>query len=68
RFKFNNIRIHLKVIPGHIWISIPGNRMNQKDRKPDYRVEYGEEWKPEKTSKWFWILLIAIIGALVAIS
>lgn len=46
----------------------PGNRMNQKDRKPDYRVEYGEEWKPEKTSKWFWILLIAIIGALVAIS
>ena len=47
---------------------MPGNRMNKKEPQPDYQVEYGEEWKPEKTSKWFWILLIAIIGVLVAIS
>ncbi|MGQ8775764.1 hypothetical protein ACUTQ5_15380 [Serratia sp. NA_112.1] len=42
--------------------------MKSKDRKPDYQVKYGEEWRPGKTSKWFWILMIAIIGALVAIS
>lgn len=47
---------------------MPGNRMNKKEPQSDYQVEYGEEWKPEKTSKWFWILLIAIIGVLVAIS
>lgn len=42
--------------------------MNKKDRKPGYQVEYGEEWKPEKTSKWFWVAIISIIGILIAIS
>ncbi|AEF47171.1 hypothetical protein SerAS12_4072 [Serratia sp. AS12] len=42
--------------------------MKRKDVSPDYRVEYGEEWKPEKTSKWFWVVAIAIIVFLVAIS
>lgn len=42
--------------------------MDDKQRKQGYRVEYGEEWKPEKTSKWFWIVLIAILGILIAVS
>ena len=47
---------------------LPGKKMSEKQRKSGYQVEYGEQWKPEKTSAWFWILLIAIIGILVAIS
>lgn len=47
---------------------LPGKKMSEKQRKSGYQVEYGEQWKPEKTSVWFWILLIAIIGILVAIS
>ncbi|MGO4745804.1 hypothetical protein [Serratia quinivorans] len=42
--------------------------MSKKQRKSGYQVEYGEQWKPEKTSKWFWIILIAIVAILVAIS
>ncbi|CAI1117793.1 MULTISPECIES: hypothetical protein [Serratia] len=42
--------------------------MGDKQRKQDYRVEYGEEWKPEKTSKWFWFVLFAILGVLIAVS
>ncbi|MNS79484.1 hypothetical protein D3C72_1131400 [compost metagenome] len=40
--------------------------MGDNQRKQDYRVEYGEEWKPEKTSKWFWFVLFAILGVLIA--
>ncbi|SPY75874.1 Uncharacterised protein [Providencia rustigianii] len=32
---------------------MPGNRMNKKEPKPDYQVEYGEEWKPEKPPNGF---------------